>query len=976
MADATPAQNPLSTHEAWQLLLIELQYKEGDLRTLSADAPFMLQAPDAWIIYRGAVDLFYTRLTSGKAAGARRHLTRLYTDALLLGLAQAERDYGLLVVPTPQTRILRLPYARLHEIGQRLENIEVTALMLDAWLLNLTSALMPPLRPRHYTTPQLGASTTYENEAVAYVPQGVQWLRLTRGSAAYMGEERFERITQGRTIPLTPYNWLLFNQDDPTADVTARSTGTWLESDPAWSALADFHGLLLDHLDLIARGQRQRESQQIQQRRADDDVAMQQTVADLASVWGRKLTTQRFSGLNAPELVALNAIAAYLAVPLRLPQISGGADVVQIARHSRLQTRNVTLVAGQAWWRNAASALLVTYNGDMAALIPNAAGGYDLVTRENRAALKPAQAAQVSPYALAFYRPLPHHDGFGLLDLLRFGLQDVRPDVTRLLLMGAFGGLLALLPPIATGVIFNTLLPTGDVPQLVMLGAVLVVSALAVGIFNFVRALALLRIEVRFDATAQAAVWDHLLHLPARFFRDYNAGDLADRALGITAIKQIVTGTVAAGIISGIFSLFNFVLLFLYDVPLAFFATGLALLTGLLVFGVGRRLLTYQRRSASVQGRLAGRIVQLLTGITKLRVAAAEAAAFGRWADDFAEQKRIEFRAGALQNLLFVVLDVYPVLATVVLFAAISGRPGVQAGTFLAFYAAFTTFLGAALGLGQSLVTLLQAVPLYERLQPILRQAPEVQTGQLDPGELSGRIEVSRVTFRYNAADQTPTVQDVSFSASAGQMIAVVGPSGSGKSTVLRLLLGFEQPETGEIYYDGQALGDLDLHALRRQVGVVLQHSQLMTGDIYRNICGAQDLPLEQVWEAARMAGIAADIEALPMGLQTVISEGGSTFSGGQRQRLMIARALANQPRILFFDEATSALDDQTQALVTENLLRLDATRVVIAHRLSTVQDADQIIVMDGGRVVEQGTYAGLMRANGVFAALAARQLA
>ncbi len=294
---------------------------------------------------------------------------------------------------------------------------------------------------------------------------------------------------------------------------------------------------------------------------------------------------------------------------------------------------------------------------------------------------------------------------------------------------------------------------------------------------------------------------------------------------------------------------------------------------------------------------------------------------------------------------------------------------------FLAFSAAFGQVQAAALTLTSLISGVLAMVPLYERLSPILRERPEIDGSKLEAGELSGDVELAHVSFRYH--DDGPLVlTDVSFRARPGELVALVGPSGSGKSTCLRLLLGFERPRSGSIYFDGQDLASLDLKSVRRQIGVVLQNSRPMAGDIYRNIVGTTDLGVDVAWEAAHMAGLAEDIEVMPMGMHTVISEGGGTFSGGQVQRLMIARAIANRPRMLMFDEATSALDNRNQQTVAESLERLKATRLIVAHRLSTIENADRIYVLDGGRIVEEGTYAELVAKKGLFARLAERQIA
>ena len=295
-------------------------------------------------------------------------------------------------------------------------------------------------------------------------------------------------------------------------------------------------------------------------------------------------------------------------------------------------------------------------------------------------------------------------------------------------------------------------------------------------------------------------------------------------------------------------------------------------------------------------------------------------------------------------------------------------------GDFLAFNAALSNFLAGTLQMSGSLISLLHAVPFYERLKPILEAEPEVDRSKTDPGPLTGRLELNRVSFRYGA--QGPwIVRDLSLTIEPGAFVALVGPSGAGKSTLLRLLLGFETPDSGAIYYDNFDLAAVDVHRVRRQIGVVLQTAQVMPGDILNNIVGSSGLGRDEAWEAARAAGLAEDIEAMPMGLGTLVNEGGSTLSGGQRQRLIIARALVRKPRIIFFDEATSALDNRTQAEVQQSLASLKATRLVIAHRLSTIVRADRIIVLDQGRIVETGTYDELTNQSGLFREMVRRQL-
>ena len=295
-------------------------------------------------------------------------------------------------------------------------------------------------------------------------------------------------------------------------------------------------------------------------------------------------------------------------------------------------------------------------------------------------------------------------------------------------------------------------------------------------------------------------------------------------------------------------------------------------------------------------------------------------------------------------------------------------------GAFLAFNAAYANLHAAVFQMVPTLQTVAMAVAYVDRIKPILKQVPEVDTGKSDPGQLSGKIEVSHLTFRYDA--QGPVIlNEISLRIEPGSFVAVVGPSGSGKSTIIRLLLGFERPASGTIYYDDQDLAELDVSTVRRHMGVVLQGGNILAGDIFTNIIGSHPLTLADAWEAAGLAGLDEDIRQMPMGMHTVIMEGAATLSGGQRQRLMIARAIATRPRILIFDEATSALDNRTQAVVAESLRNLKATRLVVAHRLSTIQDADHIFVLDRGRIVESGNYSQLIDRDGLFRRIARRQI-
>jgi NHLM bacteriocin system ABC transporter ATP-binding protein len=383
-------------------------------------------------------------------------------------------------------------------------------------------------------------------------------------------------------------------------------------------------------------------------------------------------------------------------------------------------------------------------------------------------------------------------------------------------------------------------------------------------------------------------------------------------------------------------------------------------------------------------GELSGVIVQLIQGVSKLRVAGAEERAFAYWGKKYSRQQTLRRRIQRIEDSINVFNAALPPLTSVMLFwfaiqVIQNTRPDepvtLTVGIFLAFNTAFGTFIGGVTSLSNTLIDTLDVATLWERARPILEGIPEVDASKADPGRLVGKLAIEHVTFRYR--DDGPVVlDDVSLHAAPGEFIALVGPSGSGKSTIFRLLLGFDTPESGTIYYDDQDLAHLDVYAVRRQFGIVLQHSKIMSATIFENIAAGASITLDDAWDAARAAGLAEDIAEMSMGMHTVVSEGGSNVSGGQRQRLLIARALAFKPAILLFDEATSALDNRTQATVTASLDRLRVTRVVIAHRLSTIRHADRICVIDRGRIVQQGRFEELAQQDGLFAQLMARQMA
>jgi NHLM bacteriocin system ABC transporter ATP-binding protein len=489
--------------------------------------------------------------------------------------------------------------------------------------------------------------------------------------------------------------------------------------------------------------------------------------------------------------------------------------------------------------------------------------------------------------------------------------------------------------------------------------------------------LAMLRLEGLIDWKLQAAVIDRLLRLPASLFREYTVGDFVDRSMGIDAARRILTGRVLRGMMAGLFGWVSIGLMLYYDLRLGLVAFVLTLVRALLIISTSAIRLYYETRHFNLQGKIGGFVLQLISGIGKLRVAAATVRALAVWSRQFAIQKQYFVASQKVANALGIFEVSFPTVATLIIFAtAVFAKSAllVDLGAFLAFFAAFGQSMASVGAWAGGVSEALTAIPHLTRLRPLISGVAEVSEDRKSPGKLTGAVEFSRLTFRY-VSSGPPVLDNVTFRIAPGEYVAIVGPSGSGKSSLFRLLLGFEKPESGVVFLDGKAIDTLDIGAVRRQFGVVLQNGKLATGSLYDNICGGVQLPLAQAWEAARLAGLDADIEQMPMGMHTLVAEGVNTLSGGQRQRIMIARAIARRPRILLFDEATSSLDNRSQAIVSASLGNLNVTRIVIAHRLSTVRQADRIIVLVDGKVVQTGNYAELSNTPGMFASFAQRQL-
>lgn len=964
-------------------------------RAAGGDRPLRLEQGRAWIVASGRIDVFAVQIQDGEPVGSRAHLFRAEEGDPLLGAAPGA-GLELLGIGMAGTTIIELDLAGLRALGSEFDPHIAT--LLDQWIGHLYEGLGLDARiPRHRTI-ELGEQVEIDSRTCVRSAERVAWLEQVVGTSHLVGKVA-GAVHSGTLLPITSAAWVLAAEPSAlrltaTRELMADKDGRGYAG--LWRALEGLHAIVLE---LVAERQRDlaaAHATRVRRQQRADQATMAGAISRLSVTVepGAARPLIRFRPAEEDEreedslLPAFRLVAA--AQGIILDDLRQGHDHLQykdpiaaLARASRVRTRRVALRAG--WWRHDNGPLLARLGERKraVALLPLPRGGYELVDpfARTQTRVDAAVADTLGPFAHSMYRPFAPESITGR-DLLRFGMYGCGRDALSVLAVGLAMAALGLITPIATAALFNTIIPGAERGQLVQLTLVLMLAAVATAVFHMVRGMALLRIESKGGSALQSAVWDRLLALPLPFFRDYTAGELAVRAMAIEEMRVILSGAAVTVLLGSLFSLANFGLLFYYDTSLAKIAALLIAVATVASVVIALLQLKSQRAILGLRSRTSGLVLQLLSGIGKLKIAGREVHGFGLWAGMFSEQRGRQFRNRTLGNVLAVFNAAFPVVATLTLFALAGPRVGstapgvvpIEMGDLLGFLAAFNMALSATLSSSGALLGALSTIPLYEHIKPILQTPPEVHGGKHDPGEMSGAVELQHVTFRYHA-DGAPVLRDLSLRIRPGEFVALVGPSGSGKSTALRLLLGFESPDSGSVSYDEQDLTGLDLQAVRRQIGVVVQNAKLMAGDIFTNIVGSSTATLEEAWEAARMAGLDEDIREMPMGMHTVISDGGGTLSGGQRQRLMIARALVRRPRLLYFDEATSALDNRTQEIVTRSLDRLKVTRIVVAHRLSTIRNADRIYVIMAGSVVEAGTYDELFARGGTFTKLAQRQL-
>jgi len=932
---------------------------EVEERTILLDDPAQCH-----VIVAGEVNLFTTRPDEPVA---RLSLGRLGEGGLLFGAPPSLLgDETLLAVGSPDVRLYRLPA----ESWRFAEPAEAFAEGLGAWLDTLVHGLGDRIEPKPHPDLMLSGAALVEARPnmVLGASAGTVWVDLGDVGAELFGIEPVSGL-----IPLPAGAWLTLSD---AGQLIALDWIQGLQRADWPDALDRFNTAAGELLPLVRGFNEADEFNRIRARNAAEETDAHQIAGRLGALLGNELGSVQEAGTDGLADV-LRVLGHEIGVRIERPvkfrraQMDLAATLDEYARASNFRLQPIELAS--EWWRYESGPLLGRrLSGEPVALLWNR--GYVAVDRSGkRQRLNRAGAEDIQPAADVLFRPQPARLNF--VNLLLASLTGSRLDSLGLLATILAASLIAQLIPLATSLVFGVLVPAAMQDALLQVGILIVLVGVAGFLVQLAGDVARQRMNMRADASLYRETWDRIVSQPLGSLRKYASADMTARAGSalstLAGVRQFAFSTAA---MAGTFVSSLFVIGW-NSPPLAAAAAALILLHIAIGLFAGWMQARAYASGDQLFGTADNHMLQIVSGITKLRTAAAEDRAVMRWADRFAAMRAKLVAARRVMNLYESWLAAFPILGSAVLFAAIQafapaeeGVPLLPMASVITVIVAFGVMFVAAGQFLRAVLAVWMLQPGWTYARPLIEGQPEPTAGKTDPGKLAGEVEFSSVGFAYEGGPAV--LEDVNFRAAPGEMIAVVGPSGSGKSTLVRLLLGLEEPGKGAIYIDGHDVRSLHAGAVRRQIGVVLQDDKLPPGTIYDIVRGVTDADHEAVWKALASAAVAEEIAAMPLGLHTPLTDAGRALSGGQVQRIALARAFLANPPILLLDEATSALDSQTQARAMASVMRMSATRVVIAHRISTICSAHRIIMLDGGRIAETGTFEDLMKKDGAFARL------
>ena len=694
------------------------------------------------------------------------------------------------------------------------------------------------------------------------------------------------------------------------------------------------------------------------------------------SITGRKVSNVITEGADVNDAIAqlLNYFNIKTKeVPAKIRDLEDRLDYLLSA--SGIMYRQVILE--DDWHKDAMGAMITRLeeDGSVITILPGTLGGYEYTDPRTgkKVRITGKEEKKIGKEAFCFYRPLPQRQ-LTLKDLFRYMAGVLNGwDYVSFALAALMITLVGMLMPKLNHILMDQVVGSGSERLLAAVMSFMLFATAGSIVMSIVRQLLLSRINIKLNLNVQAAVMMRVLSLPASFFKEYSSGELNQYLNYMNSLCNQLVETIFSTGITGVFSLVYLTQIFAYARSLV--VPSLLITISTVVIGMAASVMqvSINKESMRLNAKEKGMTYALINGVEKIRLSGAENRAFVRWSNLYAQEADLIYNLPAFIKLNKVITAAISLVGTIVMYY-IAVRSSVTVADYYAFNAAYAYISSAFSSIASVALTAASIKPSLDSIRPLLEAEPELQENRETVTNITDQIELSHVTFRYTE-DGPAILDNLDLNIKARQYVAICGRTGCGKSTLVRLLLGFEKPQKGSIFYDRKDISRLDLHSLRKLIGTVMQDSYLFSGSIFENISiSAPTMTIEEAWEVAEISGLADDIRAMPMGMHTVLQEGKGGISGGQRQRLMIARALAQKPKVLIFDEATSALDNITQKQVSDALDKMRCTRIVIAHRLSTIRHCDRILVLDKGKIVEDGTYEELIALDGYFAELVSRQ--
>jgi len=853
---------------------------------------------------------------------------------------------------------------------------------LEKWVLSLEDFFQKPIEIAPLSLPEKGSLAIEEGSFFqgckgASPPQKMHlyWMHLVEGKISLFDQKDLS-LEKNSFFPINTHVWF---KAQTKASLKVFSTNELIQKRQVHESLSSFHAFFFRYVAWAKVREETQELRRSEEKKVLESLSLQQTFKEMVSI----LHPQE--GVLSPSAHPLylacvrvgEVMKISFASPSEWPELgTEEAKITAICDASTLRYRQIYLKT--LWWKNDSDPFVGFWGEKQipVALINAKPGIYELFDpstgKTHRVTAEIAK--DLSPVGFVFYRPFPENLRTGK-EALKFCFGRHFQEYISLGIYSGIGALLSLFPPILLSVLYGHILPTSQRTLFTQFILLLLGTGVGAALFTLFRSFIMVRIEGKIGYELQAAFWDRLLKLPTQFFQKMSCGDLYYRVNSIEEIRWLLSSKGARAIISGVFGFFYFITMGIYSLKLTLAALVLTTFTILLSLTAAFFKVRYEIKIASIRTHLSGAVTQIISAVSKLRVSGREASAFSYWAHLFTARKKLEMKSQTIQNTVVSTNATLPFLSAALIFTvtiALERLSLITPGEFLAFDASYALFSTALFDVSNTLLDLTPIISMWRTTKVILEEKEEISPEKKHPGKLRGEVSIERVVFQYE--ENHPILKDVSLHISPGEFVGIAGHSGCGKSTLLRLLLSFEKPLSGAIFFDGKDLSTLNPRDVRKQLGVVLQDTNLTAGSIYENIvCGGFFKP-EDVERALELSGFAEDLDTFPMGLHTVITSGGQTLSGGQKQRLLIARALIARPKILIFDEATSALDNRIQDKISHHIDQLDVTRIVVAHRFSTLKRADKIYVLDQGKIVQEGSFEALSKEKGLFQEMLQRQ--